>query len=170
MSIAQALLPEFDHEMANTRKTLERIPENNLDFKPDPKSMPLGRLAGHITEMVGWGGTTLTTESLNMDPSTFTPLVATSRAQLLAEFDKNVASTRAALAGASDQSMMAPWTLSMKGDPMFTMPRIGVLRSMILNHVIHHRAQLTVYLRLTGVPVPALYGPSADEGAASASA
>jgi uncharacterized damage-inducible protein DinB len=170
MSIAQALLPEFDYEMANTRKTLERIPENQLDFKPDPKSMPLGRLAGHITEMVGWGGTTLTTESLNMDPSTYTPMVATSRAQLLAEFDKNVASTRAALAGASDQSMLAPWTLSMKGDPMFTMPRVGVIRSMIMNHVIHHRAQMTVYLRLTGVPVPALYGPSADEGAASASA
>jgi uncharacterized damage-inducible protein DinB len=164
MSIAQALLPEFDHEMANTRKTLERIPENKLDFKPDPKSMSLGRLAGHIAEMPGWGGMTLTTESFDIDPAKFTGLTATSRAQVLAEFDKNIAATRAALAGASDQSLMAPWSLSMKGSPMFTMPRIGVIRSMVMNHVIHHRAQLTVYLRLAGVPVPALYGPSADEG------
>jgi uncharacterized damage-inducible protein DinB len=164
MSIAQALLPEFDYEMTNTRKTLERIPEDKLEYKPDPKSMSLGSLAGHITEMVGWGGMTLTTESLNMNPGEHTPLVATSRAQILAEFDKGLASTRATLAAASDESMMTPWTLSIAGTPLFTMPRAGVMRTMILNHVIHHRAQLTVYFRLTGVPVPALYGPSADEG------
>jgi uncharacterized damage-inducible protein DinB len=170
MSIAQSLLPEFDYEMANTRKTLERIPEDKLEYKPDPKSMSLGRLAGHITEMVGWGGTTLTVDSLDIDPTAPPALTATSRAQVLAEFDKNVVATRAALAGTSDESMMMPWTLSVAGTPMFTMPRVGVMRTMIMNHVIHHRAQLTVYLRLTGVPVPALYGPSADEGAASASA
>jgi uncharacterized damage-inducible protein DinB len=164
MSIAQALLPEFDHEMANTRKTLERIPEDQLDYKPDPKSMSLGRLAGHITEMVGWGGMTLTTESLDIDPAKFEAMTATSRAQVLEAFDKNVASTRAAITAASDESLMTPWTLSMQGNPMFTMPRIAVMRSMIMSHVIHHRAQLTVYFRLTGVPVPALYGPSADEG------
>ena len=170
MSIAQALLPEFDHEMANTRKTLERIPENKLDFKPDPKSMSLGRLAGHIAEMPGWGSMTLTTDSFDIDPAQHTGLTATSRAQVLAEFDKNVAASRAALASASDQALMAPWTLSMKGSPMFSMPRVGVIRTMVMNHVVHHRGQMTVYLRLTGVPVPALYGPSADEGAASANA
>jgi uncharacterized damage-inducible protein DinB len=171
MSIAQALLPEFDHEMANTRKTLERIPENKLDFKPDPKSMPLGRLAGHIAELPSWGGMTLTTDSLDIDPAKFEALIATSRAQALAVFDKNIAATRAALASASDADLMKPWTLSMKGSPMFTMPKVGVIRTMVMNHVIHHRAQLTVYLRMTGVPVPALYGPSADEGnPASASA
>ena len=171
MSIAQSLLPEFDHEMASTRKTLERLPENKLDYKPDPKSMSLGRLAGHITEMVGWGGMTLTTDSFDIDPAKMEALTATSRAQILEVFDKNVASTRAALAAATDQSLMTPWTLSMLGNAMFTMPRVGVIRTMIMNHVIHHRAQLTVYFRLNGVPVPALYGPSADEGnPASASA
>src|SRR5580692_7082522 len=123
MSMAHAILPEFDYEMANTRKTLERIPEDKLEYKPDPKSMSLGRLAGHITEMVGWGGTTLTTESLNIDPAAYPGLVATSRAQVLAEFDKNAASTRAALAGASDEAMMTPWTLSIAGTPLFSMPR-----------------------------------------------
>jgi uncharacterized damage-inducible protein DinB len=171
MSIAQALLPEFDHEMANTRKTLERIPENKLDFKPDPKSMTLGRLAGHIAEMPGWGGMTLSTDSLDIDPANFAGLIATSRAQVLAAFDKNIADTRAALAGASDADLMKPWTLSIKGNTLFSMPKIGVIRTMVMSHVIHHRAQFTVYFRMTGVPVPALYGPSADEGnPASASA
>jgi uncharacterized damage-inducible protein DinB len=171
MSMAHAILPEFDHEMANTRKTLERIPENKLEFKPDPKSMSLGRLAGHIAEMPGWGVLTLQTDSLDIVPGQFTPLTATSRQQLLAEFDKNIASTRAALEAATDENLMKPWTLSMAGNAMFTMPKIAVIRTMVLSHVIHHRAQLTVYYRMNGVPVPALYGPSADEGSnASATA
>lgn len=165
------MLPEFDHEMANTRKTLERIPENKLEFKPDPKSMSLGRLAGHIAEMPGWGSLTMQTDSLDIVPGQFTPLTATSRQQLLAEFDKNIASARAALEAATDEALMQPWTLSMAGNAMFTMPRIAVIRTMVLSHVIHHRAQLTVYYRMNGVPVPALYGPSADEASnASASA
>lgn len=171
MSMAHAMLPEFDHEMANTRKTLERIPENKLEFKPDPKSMSLGRLAGHIAEMPGWGSLTMQTDSLDIVPGQFTPLTATSRQQLLAEFDKNIASARAALEAATDEALMQPWTLSMAGNAMFTMPRIAVIRTMVLSHVIHHRAQLTVYYRMNGVPVPALYGPSADEASnASASA
>ncbi|HLH41450.1 MAG TPA: DinB family protein [Bryobacteraceae bacterium] len=170
MSIAQSLLPEFDHEMANTRRTLERIPENKLDFAPDPKSMPLGRLAGHIAEMVGWGATTMQTDSLNLTPEEFKPLVAASRQQLLSEFDKNVAAARQAIESGSDADYMKPWTLSFQGNVIFTMPRVAVLRSMMMNHVIHHRAQLTVYYRMTGVPVPSLYGPSADEQAAPAAA
>ena len=164
MSIAQSLLPEFDYEMANTRKTLERVPENKLDFKPDPKSMPLGRLAGHIAEMVNWGAVTLQTESLNLDGGDFQPFTAASRAQLLAEFDKNVLAARGELEKATDAQLMQNWSLIFGGKPMLTMPRVGVIRSMVMNHIIHHRAQLTVYYRMNGVPVPALYGPSADEG------
>jgi uncharacterized damage-inducible protein DinB len=113
---------------------------------------------------------TLSTDSFNIDPAAYPGLTATSRAQVLAEFDKNVSATRAALASASDQALLAPWTLSVNGNTMFTMPRVGVIRTMVMNHTIHHRAQLTVYFRLNGVPVPALYGPSADEGNAPASA
>lgn len=163
MSIAQSMLPEFDHEMANTRKTLERIPENKLDYKPDPKSMSMGVLASHIAEMAGWLPAMAQGPALDV-PQDFKPFVATSRKQLLDKFDENVAASRAALAGMGDQAFMQDWSLSFAGNTMFTMPRIAVYRSMTMNHIIHHRAQLTVYYRLNGVPVPALYGPSADEG------
>jgi uncharacterized damage-inducible protein DinB len=170
MSIAQSLLPELDHEMSNTRRTLERIPEDKLSWKPDPKSMSLGQLAAHIVEMTGWGTMTLQTESLSMDPGSHKPLVLTSREHALQEFDKNLAALRAALSSASDEDMMKTWALTIAGNPIFSMPRAGVMRTMIMSHIIHHRAQLTVYYRLNGVPVPALYGPSADEGAMQASA
>jgi len=170
MSIAQSMLPEFDHEMANTRTTLERIPMDKLEWKPDPKSMSLGRLAGHITEMVGWGTETLATESMDMNPGDYKPFEITSKEQLLGDFDKNAQGLRAALSSAKDEDLMKVWTLKMSGNPLFSMPKVAVIRSMIMNHIIHHRAQLTVYYRLNGVPVPALYGPSADEGAMQASA
>lgn len=163
MSIAQSLLGEFDQEMANTRKTLERIPENKLDYQPDPKSMSMGKLASHIAEMCGWLPSMMEGPELDI-PADFKPFVATSRKQLLDTFDKNVAASRAALAAAGDQALMQDWSLKFAGNAMFTMPRIVVYRTMTMNHVIHHRAQLTVYYRLNGVPVPALYGPSADEG------
>jgi uncharacterized damage-inducible protein DinB len=170
MSIAQSMLPEFDHEMASTRKTLERIPEDKLSWKPDPKSMSLGQLAGHIVEMTGWGTMTLQTDSLNMDPGSHKPLVLTSREQAIHEFDKNMQGLRAALSAATDEDMMKTWTLTIGGTPLFSMPKAAVMRTMIMNHIIHHRAQLTVYYRLNGVPVPALYGPSADENSMQASA
>jgi uncharacterized damage-inducible protein DinB len=170
MSIGQSMLPEFDHEMANTRKTLDRIPEDKLSWKPDPKSMSLGQLAAHLIEMTGWGTMVLQTESLNMDPGAHKPLVLTSRAHALEEFDKNWQGLRAALSSATDEDMMKVWTLTIGGNVLFSMPRVAVMRSMIMNHLIHHRAQLTVYYRLNGVAVPALYGPSADEGAMQASA
>jgi uncharacterized damage-inducible protein DinB len=169
MSIAQSMLPEFDHEMENTRKTLERIPENKLDYKPDPKSMSMGVLASHIAEMAGWLQSMAETPELDIPPD-FKPFIATSRKQLLDTFDKNVAKSRAALAGLGDQALMQNWTLKFGGKAMFTMPRIAVYRGMTMNHIIHHRAQLTVYYRLNGVPVPALYGPSADEGQMPAAA
>jgi uncharacterized damage-inducible protein DinB len=170
MSIAHSMLPEFDHEMSNTRRMLERIPEDKLSWKPDPRSMSLGQLAGHIVEMTGWGTMTLQTESMNMDPGSHTPLVLSSREQALHEFDKNLHGLRAALSSATDADMMQTWALTIGGNVLFSMPRVAVMRTMIMNHIIHHRAQLTVYYRLNGVPVPALYGPSADEGAMQASA
>ena len=167
MPISQALFPEFDHEMSNTRKTLERIPENDFTWKPHPKSMPLGRLAGHVAEMPGWAVPTIAQDSLDLAPPGSGPpqgTVAQSRQHVLDLFDKNVAAARAAIAGATDEQLMKPWSLLVGGKTIFTMPKIAVLRSMIMNHTIHHRAQLCVYLRLNNIPVPALYGPSADEG------
>ena len=132
MAINHMLLPEFDQEMANTRRTLERIPENNLDYKPHEKSMPLGRLAGHIAEMPTWGTMTLTTDSMDLDPAAYQPLVATSRAQLLAAFDENVAALRSQITKMTDEAFMANWSMSVKGTPIMTMPRTAVLRSMVI--------------------------------------
>jgi uncharacterized damage-inducible protein DinB len=166
MPINQGLLNEFDHEMANTRKTLERVPDGKFDWKPDPKSMSLGALAVHITMIPLWGKMTLDTASFDVNPpggqSWKQPELKT-RAEVLANFDKAVPELRTAIASASDESLMTPWSLLNGGKTVFTMPRVAVMRSMIMNHLIHHRAQLTVYFRLNGVPVPALYGPSADE-------
>jgi len=166
MAIYEALLPEVEMEAATTRKYFERLPEDKLDFKPHEKSMLLGRLAGHIAEMLGWGTTTLTTDELDFAPvgaPPFQPLVASSREQLLGEFDKGLAAFRAALPETSDQDFMKPWTLLSGGKVFFKMPKITVVRSMVMNHIVHHRAQLGVYYRLNNVPVPATYGPTADE-------
>ena len=160
------LIPEFDHEMANTRKALERVPEEKFGWKPHEKSMSLGRLASHLAEIPSYTSRTMESESLDVRPPgqpPYQPLTTASRAEVLELFDKNVAAARTALAAASDSQLMTPWTLLAGGQPMFTLPRVGVVRGMILNHLIHHRGQLSVYLRLTGVPVPSLYGPSADE-------
>jgi uncharacterized damage-inducible protein DinB len=168
MPMSQVLLPEFDHEMANTRKALERVPDDKFGWKPHEKSMTLGRLATHVAELTGWIPTTLETESLDFAPPgapPFQPKIAASQAELLATFDKNVAAARAAIGGAGDAQWMVPWTLLNGGQTIFSLPRIAVLRGMVMNHIIHHRGQLAVYLRLNDVPVPALYGPSADEQA-----
>jgi uncharacterized damage-inducible protein DinB len=168
MPMSQALLPEFDHEMANTRKTLERVPEDKFGWKPHEKSMTMGRLATHVAEMVEWIPTTFESESFDFMPPgapPYQPKNAASRAELLDKFDKGVSKARAAIAGASDAEMMTTWTLLGGGKTIFSMPRVAVLRGMVINHMIHHRGQLAVYLRLNDVPVPALYGPSADEQA-----
>jgi uncharacterized damage-inducible protein DinB len=167
MPMSAALLPEFDHEMATTRRTLERVPAEKLGWKPHEKSMTLGRLATHIAEMPGWAIPTLNEESLDLAPPgapPYQPVTKETVADIVAYFDENVAAARAAIAGASDESLMQSWSLLMGGKAVFTMPRIAVLRSMIVNHVIHHRGQLSVYLRLNDAPVPSIYGPSADEG------
>lgn len=166
MSISAALLPEFDYEMQNTRKMLERVPEGKGDFKPHPKSMPLARLAGHIAELPNWAVETISRDSMDltaMMASGFKPYVMTTRKELLDAFDKNVANARAAIAGASDQHLMQIWSLIVNGEKVLQLPRAAVLRSSVMNHIIHHRAQLGVYLRMNDVALPGMYGPSGDE-------
>lgn len=168
MSISAALLPEFDQEMATTRKTLERIPDDKLGWKPHEKSMSLGRLASHIAELPSWASVGLNMDVLEM--SNYTPWEAASREEVLAKFDKNVADARAAIAAASDEKYMTNWSLSMGGKTLMTMPKVAVVRTFMMNHLIHHRGQFSVYLRLNNIAVPSIYGPSADEGQMGAAA
>jgi uncharacterized damage-inducible protein DinB len=167
MRLSEAMLPEFDHEMANTRKTLERIPEDKLDWQPHEKSMTMRGLATHLSNLVSWGGHVIDKDSLDMSPVGASPLRAqpvNSVREALETFDKNLAAARTAISSASDEHLLKPWTLLASGKTIFTMPRVAVLRGMVMNHTIHHRAQLGVYLRLNNVAVPSIYGPSADEG------
>jgi len=167
MGLNEVLLPEFDQEMTNTRKTLERVPEDKLGWKPHEKSGTMGWLATHLANIPSWVLSTIEKDSLDLAPGgapVALPPEAKSRQQILEAFDKNVAAARAAIAGASDAHLGKSWTLLFGGNPVFTLPRVAVLRSFVMNHSIHHRAQLGVYLRLNNVPVPAIYGPSADEG------
>jgi len=167
MSLSAAMLPELDQEMAKTRTTLERIKEEMFDWKPHEKSFSFGDMANHLARLPGWGAETLNSDSLDLDPETsgFSPPPPDETLEgVLATFDQNVAEFRTALAKAGDQDLVVEWSLFNAGEKLFTMPRVAVIRGMILNHIIHHRGQLTVYLRLNELPVPALYGPSADEG------
>src|SRR5215510_2096637 len=163
MPLNQTILPEFDHEMSNTRKSLERVPEGKFDWKPHAKSMTLGGLATHLSTINHWLEAIIGQDSFDVGKAPPQPAFK-SRAEVLAAFDKNAASGRKAIAGATDEQLMKPWSLVKDGHAIFTLPRIGVVRSFILNHTIHHRAQLGVYLRMNDVPVPSIYGPSADEG------
>ncbi len=157
------LLPEYDHEFAETRKALERVPEDKFDWQPHDKSFTLGRLASHIAEIPDWMGPTLNMDLLDLDERPYEPFVASSRDELLEAFDKSVADARAILADASSETMMENWSMKWGGEIAMSMPKAAVVRSFIFSHNIHHRAQLGVYLRLLGVPVPGHYGPSADE-------
>ena len=166
MTIGQSLLPEFDQEMQNTRKVLERCPDEKWNWKPHDKSGTVGWLAGHVATMVEWLPVTLNTQELDYAPvggPPYQPPKIDNRKELLALFDKNVAAARTALASVSDAEIMKNWRLLAGGQEIFAMPRIAAIRGMVLNHHFHHRAQLTVYYRLLGIPVPGLYGPSADE-------
>ena len=152
--------------MANTRKVLERVPEGKVDWKPHAKSSTFGALTAHIANMPDWARLTLQTESFDYAPPGAPPYDTpkfTSNKDLLAAFDKSVAEARAALAAADDSTMLAPWTLMAGGKTLMTMPRVAVIRTFVMNHIIHHRAQIGVYLRLNDIPVPGMYGPSADE-------
>jgi uncharacterized damage-inducible protein DinB len=161
MAIKDALLPEFDEEMKTTRTLLERVPDAKAAWKPHPKSMSLGELAIHLATMAGWTMPTLTQTHMDF-AADFTPPVFGSTAEALKVFDQAVAKARATIAATSDADFMVPWTLRRGDHVFFTLPRVVVLRSMVLNHAIHHRGQLSVYLRLNDVPLPSIYGPTAD--------
>jgi len=167
MPLNQSLLPEFDHEMANTRKTLERVPEDKFDWKPHQKSFSMVALATHLATLPSWGGMMFESDSFDLAPKG-EPMPANEPAKsvedLLARFDKSIAGTRAALARASDEDLLKTWTLMKAGETVFALPRVAALRAFVMNHNVHHRAQLGVYLRLNDIAVPSIYGPSADEG------
>ena len=165
MTIAQLLLPEVDQEMATTRRVLERVSDDKLSWKPHDKSFSTGDLASHIVNMIKWTDVTMNATEFDLasvSPEQANPTAA-SRAQLLEWFDVNAASARLAIQK-SDADYFVPWSLKQNGRTIFTMPRYTCIRSFFLNHVVHHRAQLSVYLRLNDIPVPSMYGPSADEG------
>jgi len=162
MTISEALLSELDEEITKTRKTLERIPEK-ADFVPHPKSMPLGKLAPHVAELGGFGLMVLTTPKLDFSAGSYKPLPFESAAQLVKVFDDGAAKVRQALIDTPDEAWKENWILAFEGKAIFEGPRFLAYRQMFLNHLVHHRAQLGVYLRLNGIPVPAIYGPSADE-------
>lgn len=166
MSYAEQILPEFDQEMANTRKVLERVPDDKLDWKAHPKSNTIGWNANHLAEMPAWAEGTLTRESWDIAPvggERYQSPKLTSRKAILDLFDKNVAAARKAIAAVKDQDVGKMWSLLQGGKPLFTMPRAAVIRNFVLNHTIHHRAILCVYLRLNDIAVPGMYGPSGDQ-------
>jgi uncharacterized damage-inducible protein DinB len=164
MPLVDMLLPEFDHEMATTRRLLERVPDDRLSWTPHAKSFTLAQLAQHVATIPMWGTMTLTSNELDLAGG-FTNPPAESRAALVKLFDENAARARSELTGKTDAELMAPWTLKRGADIIFSMPKASVWRSFVMNHLVHHRAQLSVYLRMQDVPLPAMYGPTADEQA-----
>jgi uncharacterized damage-inducible protein DinB len=166
MSIVQSLLPEFDHEMSVTRVMLAAVPNARADWQPHAKSMTLGRLAAHLANMPAWAVATLQQDELDLSaPGVATQPPFESMTATIARFDTLVATSRRALAEMPDAGLLAPWTLKHGGHTVFTMPRGGVFRTWVMSHMIHHRGQMSVYLRLLDVPVPSVYGPTADSAA-----
>ena len=165
MSIVTALLPEFDHEMATTRRLLDRVPEGEFGWKPHDRSMSLGQLSGHLANIPTWCNAVLDLTEFDLASigDTGRPKVPASRQALIQEFDGKVAAARANLVKRTDAELTTPWSLKTGDHEIFTMPRISAIRSFVMNHSIHHRGQLSVYLRLKNVPLPSMYGPTADE-------
>ena len=163
MRLIDPLIMEMDREASSTRKMLERVPDGKLAWAPHPKSMTLGKLALHVATLPGWAET-LKDDGFNIGVDARPiPPIPENAAGLVAIFDKSIADAKAALNALDDARAMGLWTLSMKGKPVFSMPRVAAVRSIMLNHSVHHRGQLSVYLRLLDVPIPGMYGPSADE-------
>ena len=166
MAIRDAMLPELEREAALTRQLLERVPDTKLDWKPAEKSMSLNQLASHLANLPSWGLHALESDELDINPPGGEPMVPASPegvAAIVELFDSNVAKLRETIASTEDEALGLLWTLKSGGEEVFSLPKYGVLRGMVLNHIIHHRGQLTVYLRLNDVPLPMTYGPSADE-------
>lgn len=158
-----ALLGELQMEAATTRKCLERLPAEKFDYTPHEKSMTLVRLASHVAEMFGWATATCLQDEIDFGNGGYVPFVPTTTEELLAFFDKHIAEATAAIKATSDEDFMKPWSLKNGETVYFTMPKIQVMRGMVFNHIVHHRGQLSVYMRILDVPVPGIYGPSADE-------
>jgi uncharacterized damage-inducible protein DinB len=163
MPVRDGLLAEFDHETGTTRKLLARLPDDRLGWKPHEKSMSLGGLATHLSNLPHWGAAILNQASFDLDEAPPRLVEKSSRAEIVDAFDANVRTARGWL-DRTDAELLAPWSLKRGGHEMFTMPRAGAFRTFVLYHMVHHRGQLSVYLRLNDVPVPSIYGPSADEG------
>jgi uncharacterized damage-inducible protein DinB len=163
MPVSDFLLPELDEEIKKTRTTLERVPADKKDFVPHPKSMPMGKLAAHVAQLAGFGLIILTTPELDFSKGSIKPVLFESAAQLVQVLDEGAAQVRAALQATPDNAWKENWKLSFQGKSIFAGERFLAYREMFLNHVVHHRAQLGVYLRLTDNLVPATYGPSADD-------
>jgi uncharacterized damage-inducible protein DinB len=163
MTMIDSLIEEFEHEAQTTRKHLERLPDDKLEWRPHEKSFTASGLASHITEMVGWTVAMFEQDEIDLDPATYKPYLAASVAELLKTFDDNVAKGKQALANATDDLLGQPWCFKIKGQVFVEKSRAAVFRDVALSHIIHHRGQLSVYLRLLDIPVPGSYGPSADE-------
>lgn len=164
MAIKDALLPEYDHEMATTRRLLDRVPEAEFAWKPHEKSMSLGQLSEHLANIPTWCNAVLDATEFDLAAAADTrSRQPASREALLREFDTKVAAARASLVARTDAELLTPWTLRQGSHEIFTLPRISAIRSFVMNHSIHHRGQLSVYLRLRDVPLPSMYGPTADE-------
>jgi uncharacterized damage-inducible protein DinB len=161
MPVSDILLPEFDQEMATTRRVVERIPDDDPDWKPHPKSFSIAHLGQLLTMLPGWIGQTLTTTELDLATGSGYENFKTTK--LLQMFDENVRTSREAIVNAKDADYDVPWSLKMRGNVIFTLPRAAVVRQHI-SHLSHHRGQMSVYLRLRDVPIPSIYGPTADEG------
>lgn len=166
MTYSETILPEFEQEMASTRKVLERVPDDKLDWRAHPKSNTIGWNANHLVEIPGWVDLTFRQKSFDFAPvggERYRTPDLKSRQQILDLFDRNVAAARKTLAEVKDEEIGEMWSLLDGGKPVITMPRAAVMRSFVMNHLIHHRANLCVYLRLNNIPVPGMYGPSGDE-------
>jgi len=168
MTIAESLLPEFDHEMKTTRSLLQLVPGKEAEWKPHAKSSALGALATHLANLPRWVLLTMTQTELDLNPPGAerpVPPRFESTSKALQTFDDLVRDARAAIEGATDEELMVPWTLKSGGRQILSMPRLAILRSFVMNHLIHHRGQLSVYLRMKDVPLPSIYGPTADDTA-----
>lgn len=163
-NLAHAFIGELQHEAISTRKCFERIPEDKSEYKPHEKSFTMSRLATHIAEMVDWISVTCNTSELDFAAGGYQPKDFKTNAELLEYLDKNIEAAIESLKNTSDEEMMKDWSLKNGETTLMTMPKVQVIRSFCLNHIINHRGQLSVYLRLNDIPVPSLYGPSADEG------
>jgi uncharacterized damage-inducible protein DinB len=163
MALREAILTEYDHEVGTTRRLLERMRDDRLAFKPHPRSMSMGGLATHLSNLPGWADAIL--NGTRFDLADAPPALAerTSRAEILQAFDEATIRARAWL-DKTDAELTAPWTLARNGHDVFVVPRLAAFRTFVLNHLIHHRGQLSVYLRLNDIAVPPIYGATADEG------